>query len=73
MKETSEFITSVGFPIAVASGLAVIMYKVFILVFSKFIDTLDELTETNRILAEGVNKRVDRIETKVDVVIEKLK
>lgn len=72
MNEMQGFITSVGFPIAVACGFGVVLYKVFMVVFSKIINTLDELTKTNRLLAEGVEKRIDKIDNKVDLIIEKI-
>lgn len=73
VNEATNFIATLGFPIAIASGLCYVMYRVFMIIFSKFIDTLDKLTETNRILAEGINKRVDNIDNKVDKILENIK
>ena len=73
MNELSNFISAVGYPIAIACGSLYIIYKVLLTVFNKFVFTLDEITATNKLLAEGVVKEMDKVNTKLDYIIEKVK
>lgn len=80
MGEVSSFIASVGFPIAMACGFALVMYNIFMVVFKKIIETLDvltstnkELIETNKQLTKSVLDTVNEIDCKLDKVLDKMR
>jgi len=74
-----SLVGSVGFPIAIALIFTYILYKVLKVVLDRFLKSLDEITESNKILVQtnssimcNVNTKIDDIEIKVDRIMEKL-
>lgn len=80
MSEVSNFVSNVGFPIAIACGTLYIVYKASALLIAKAIEVFDgitstnkELAETNKMLAEGVVKKMDRLDEKMDSILVEIK
>ena len=43
------------------------------IIFNKFIETLDKLVDTNSTLANTVHKRIDKMDNKMDLIYEEIK
>jgi hypothetical protein len=74
-----SLVGSVGFPIAIALIVSYILYRVFKVMLDRFLKSLDEITESNKILVQtnasfvgNVNTKMNDIEDKVDRIMEKL-
>lgn len=74
-----SLVGSVGFPIAIALIVIYILYRIFKVVLDRFLKSLDEITESNKILVQtnasfvgNVNTKMEDIEQKVDKIMEKL-
>lgn len=82
-----SLVGTLGFPIAITLIVSYILYKVFRWLCDKFIQpmldrvfkSLDEITESNKILVEtnasfvgNINNKIEDIETKVDKIVDKL-
>ena len=72
MNDISNFISTVGFPIALTSGLLYGFYKLGVIVINKIIVAFDTITHTNEELVRTNSILVSKIENKIDIVIEKL-
>lgn len=73
-------ISTVGFPIGTALIVIYALYKVSKTILDKFLKSLDEITESNKILVQTnasfvgtINTKIDDIEQKVDKIMDKLK
>ena len=71
--DIANLIATVGFPICIAMGVGYAMYNVFMIIFNKFIETLDKLVDTNSTLANTVHKRIDKMDNKMDLIYEEIK
>jgi|GEM_PF-3100547 len=74
-----SLVGTVGFPIAIALIVSYILYRVFKVMLDRFLKSLDEITESNKILVQtnasfvgNVNTKMNDIEDKVDRIMEKL-
>lgn len=74
-----SLIGTVGFPIGIALIVIYILYRFFKVVLDRFLKSLDEITESNKILVQtnasfvgNVNTKMEDIEQKVDKIMEKL-
>ena len=74
-----SLVSTVGFPIAIALIFTYILYKILKVVLDRFLKSLDEITESNKILVQtnasfvgNVNTKMNDIEDKVDRIMEKL-
>ena len=74
-----SLVSTVGFPIAIALIVIYALYKVSKIVLDRFLKSLDEITESNKILVQTnasfvgcINTKIDDIEQKVDRIMEKL-
>lgn len=74
MNELTNLFNTLAFPVALCIILIWFLYKK---VWSRIETTLDrvtqtneELSKTNRILSEGVNKRLDDLDDKVNLLIK---
>lgn len=75
-----SLIGTVGFPIGISIIVIYILYRFFKVVLDRFLRSLDEITESNKILVQtnasfvgNVNTKMEDIEEKVDRIMEKLK
>ena len=59
MSDVGQFISNVGFPIAVACGAGLILYKVFMGLFQRVLDTCEQLTTTNEKLVDTNRTFID--------------
>lgn len=78
MNELGQFISTVGFPIAVACAVGVAFYKVTRVILEKVIVTFDkitlandELVKTNSVLVNKLENKMSTIEIKLDKVLNK--
>lgn len=69
MQQFSEFISSVGFPIAAYCALAFLLWKMWLHIK----ETCDILTKTNKDLVKANSNLVSSINIKLDKLIEKIK
>lgn len=72
MNEVSNFIATVGFPMAIACGLLYIIYVTFKTLIAKIIVAFDTITHTNEELVKTNSvfaNKMDNIEHKVDNVL----
>jgi len=74
-----SLVGTVGFPIGISIIVIYILYRFFKVVLDRFLKSLDEITESNKILVQtnssimcNVNTKIDDIEIKVDRIMEKL-
>ena len=72
----SKVIGTVGFPIGISIIVIYILYRFFKVVLDRFLKSLDEITEDNKILVQtnasfvgNVNTKMNDIEDKVDRII----
>lgn len=79
MNELTNFITTLGFPIALCVGLLAFIYKLGLIVITKIITAFDRITEANDKITEANGELVrtnsvlvSKIEGKIDLVIKKL-
>lgn len=77
MNEVGAFVSTVGFPIAIACGLIYIVYKALMIVINKVITVFDVITETNKeltvtnsLLVIELKGQISNIDKKVDKVLE---
>ena len=59
MSDVGQFISNVGFPIAVACGAGLILCKVFMGLFQRVLDTCEQLTTTNEKLVDTNRTFID--------------
>lgn len=75
-----SLVGTVGFPVAIALICIYILYRVFKVVLDRFLKSLDEITESNKILVQtnasfvgNINTKMEDIENKVDKLILELR
>jgi len=76
----ASVVGSVGFSIEISIIVIYILYRFFKVVLDRFLKSLDEITESNKILVQtncsimcNVNTKIDDIEIKIDRIMEKLR
>ncbi|MGL5353326.1 MAG: hypothetical protein ACRDA5_08360 [Clostridium sp.] len=73
MNDIGVFISNVGFPIALVCGMAWGFYKVVMMVlkpiFERFMKTLDSITDTNKTLVKTNSILADKLDKKMDKVL----
>lgn len=76
MNDLGQFISNVGFPIAVTCGLGYLALQMY----NKMCNTLDTVTETNKELVNTnksliatLDNKIDKVEMKVDRIIDEIK
>lgn len=72
MNDFTNFIGTVGFPIAIACALAYVIYVLAKLMLEKILVAFDTITHTNEELVKTNSILASKIENKIDIVIEKL-
>lgn len=72
MNEITNFISTLGFPIAVACALGYALYKILRIIVDKLIVVFDAITHTNEELVRTNSILASKIENKIDIVINKL-
>lgn len=73
MTEIGTLVSTVGYPIATAIVIGWVAYKMYI----KMVQTLDAVTSTNAVLVEtnkslisNLDNKIDKVEIKVDRIID---
>lgn len=76
MNEVKTFIEGVGFPIFISCALGYALYKILISlvvpIFERFLKTLDTFVETNKTLVETNSTLADKLDKKMDRVLEEV-
>lgn len=72
MNELTNLINTVGFPITVAVAVGFALYKVMLMILQKVMSVFDTVTEANQELVKTNSILVNKLENKIDIVIEKL-
>lgn len=74
-----SLVGTVGFPIGISIIVIYILYRFFKVVLDRFLQSLDIITESNKILVEtnanimcNVNTKMDDIDKKVNEIVQKL-
>lgn len=72
MKEISEIILDVGYPATLVLIMMYGIYKMAIPLLNKFLSVLDLITETNKTLVSTNSVLADKLDKKMDKVLEEV-